>query len=286
MPNLKEIRSRINSVASTMQITAAMKMVSAAKLKKSQDAIIKMRPYSEKMNQILGQLTSSVDLSDIPGNLTQKGKGEKILFVVISSNRGLCGAFNSSLYKEVQKFIVEKNISVPVQFITVGRKAFDYYKKGSQLLANYTHLWEHPSFETVSRAADELIKLFQTNEFAEIYLVYNHFKNAANQLPVVEKFLPITLPEGKKTVGDYLFEPDKVEILTDLIPKTLRTQFFKAILDSTASEHGARMTAMHKATDNAEKLKHELVLNYNKARQAAITKEILEIVGGAEALEG
>lgn len=284
MPNLKEIRNRITSIASTMQITSAMKMVSAAKLKKSQDAIVQMRPYSQKMNELLQNLSSTME-GDAGGSFTKLGNSNKVLFIVISSNRGLCGGFNSSILKEVNQKIKSDFKDKEIEILSVGRKAGDILKKSFTTFDNQNHLWDKLSFSNASEIIDKVISSFIGGEFSEIYLVYNHFKNAATQVVQTEKLLPIELPKDQNTNSDYIFEPSKVEILEDLIPKTLRTQFYKALLDSVASEHGARMTAMHKATDNANELRNELILTYNKARQAAITKEILEIVGGAEALE-
>ncbi|MCB9202795.1 MAG: ATP synthase F1 subunit gamma [Flavobacteriales bacterium] len=282
MPNLKEIRNRITSIGSTMQITSAMKMVSAAKLKKAQDAITQMRPYSIKMQELMQNISSTLEGEDAGGNLTKTGKSNKVLYVVFSSNRGLCGGFNSSIIKEVknQKSKNQKEVCI----LSVGKKAGDILKKTNEVYSNNDSIWDDISFSNASNVVNKIIKSFLNNEFSEVYLVYNQFKNAATQIVQTERFLPIELPKGEKLNSDYLFEPSKKEIMEDLIPKSLRTQFFKAVLESYASEHGARMTAMHKATDNANELRNDLLITYNKARQASITKEILEIVGGAEAL--
>ena len=288
MPSLKEIRNRITSVASTMQITSAMKMVSAAKLKKAQDAIQMLRPYSMKMQEILQNISSSLD-NDSGGEFTQTKERNKILFIVITSNRGLAGAFNTNINKEVKHQIRNNFSDKEVEIITIGKKAFDILKKEYQIYRNDSAIWDNVSSEVSSKLADEMMDLFLQNKYSQVFLVYNHFKNAATQEVKFEQLLPISLPKSDENQGknvDYIYEPNKIEIVKDLIPKTIRTQLYKAILDSRASEHGARMTAMHKATDNAENLRRELILSYNKARQASITKEILEIVGGAEALKG
>ena len=286
MANLKDIRTRITSVGSTMQITSAMKMVSAAKLKKAQDAITMLRPYSEKMQEILQNISSDLD-AEMGGEFTKSNSGNTILIVVITSNRGLCGAFNSNVIKEIRTQLNENFIDKEISFVTIGKKAFDAFKKGNYSLRNESSIWDNLSLENVNAISDSLMQQFKNNEYSKIYLVYNHFKNAATQEVKFEQLLPIQLPEKTDTKNsDYIFEPSKSQIVLDILPKTIRTQVFKAILDSHASEHGARMTAMHKATDNADALRKALILSYNKARQAAITKEILEIVGGAESLKG
>ena len=292
MANLKEIRSRISSVASTMQITNAMKMVSAAKLKKAQDAITQMRPYANKLRELMDNVSSSVT-EEVGGVFTEKREVNRILIIAVTSNRGLAGAFNSAVNKEVNRLIQETYAGKEVQVLTVGKKAHDIQKKTASIYANESHIWDDFSFRNVSDIADRVMEAYKNHDFDEVRIVYNHFKNAGTQLVMNEAFLPITIEtdttentEKLEVETDYIFEPSKEEILLELIPKTLKTQLFKAMLDSNASEHGARMTAMHKATDNADALRKDLTLEYNKARQAAITGEILEIVGGAEALGG
>ena len=291
MANLKEIRNRISSVGSTMQITSAMKMVSAAKLKRAQDAIVQMRPYAVKLKEILTNLSATLDLSE--NAFSEERVGGKTLIVGISSNRGLCGGFNNNVVKNINQTIsTEFNNSGDVHVLCLGKKIRDIYKRTDRFFTN-DYLTEREdvyadlSFENVSEVANELMELYKTGEFNRIYLVYNRFVNAATQKVEMEQFLPIQAPESSEdssSTGDYIFEPSKEEIIEDLIPKSIKVQLFKALLESNAAEHGARMTAMHKATDNASELQKELKLSYNKARQAAITNEILEIVGGAEAL--
>ena len=291
MANLKEIRNRIQSVGSTMQITSAMKMVSAAKLKRAQDAITQMRPYAVKLREILGNLSSSLDMSENP--LSHIREEKNVLYVAITSNRGLCGGFNNNIIKRVQVLASETKANVTV--LPIGKKAKDAFKN-SGLLDNTNALpndlesiYGNLTFEEVAKIGDLLMEVFAAGKFDKVVLVYNKFVNAANQIVTEEQLLPITKTELKadeSAAGDYLFEPSKEEIVLDIIPKTIRIQLFKGILDSFASEHGARMTAMHKATDNASEMQRSLKLVYNKARQAAITNEILEIVGGAEALNG
>ena len=281
MANLKEIRNRISSVSSTMKITSAMKMVSAAKLKKAQDAIIAMRPYSNKLTGILQDLSSSIDSDNI---FIQNRRTNKNLIVCITSNRGLCGGFNSNIVKECID-IAEKQKNEETSFFCLGKKGNDLLSKKYNVVLTNNEIFDNLSFENVKEIAEILIKKFIEKEFDTIQIVYNRFKNAATQIVTNEQFLPIT-PVGDQQDNNlqYIFEPSKSEIVNELIPKSLRTQLFKALRDSYASEHGARMTAMHKATDNATELRDQLKLTYNKARQAAITYEILEIVGGAEAL--
>ena len=291
MANLKEIRNRISSVGSTMQITSAMKMVSAAKLKRAQDAIVQMRPYAVKLKEILTNLSATLDLSE--NSFSEAREGGKTLIVGVTSNRGLCGGFNNNIVKSINEMIsTEFNNSNEVHVLCLGKKIRDAYRRSDRFYTN-DYLTEREdvyadlTFENVSEVANELMELYNSGAFNKIYVVYNRFVNAATQRIETEQFLPIQAPEvdsSKATTGDYIFEPSKEEIIEDLIPKSLKVQLFKAILDSNAAEHGARMTAMHKATDNASDLQKELKLSYNKARQAAITNEILEIVGGAEAL--
>ena len=285
MPNLKEIRSRITSVGSTMQITSAMKMVSAAKLKRAQDAITQMRPYSNKLTDLLQSLSSSLDGSE-NNQYSDSRNVKKLLIVSITSNRGLCGGFNSYIIKSVKSIIEKQDKNTDVEILSIGKKSSEHFtKNGYKMLSVHDEVYNDLTFENTSIIAETIIRKFILKEFDRVILVYNQFKNAATQIIMNENYLPIenTSDEKKQTV-DYIFEPNQNEIVKELIPKSLKTQLFKAILDSHAAEHGARMTAMHKATDNASELKKELTLTYNKARQAAITGEILEIVGGAEAL--
>lgn len=293
MPNLKEVRLRIASVNNTRQITSAMKMVSAAKLRKAQDAITRMRPYAQKLQEILQGLSSGLDTSE--NVYGRQGEDKNILIVAISSNRGLCGAFNSQVIKRVNKLISSDYKGRNVTVLTFGKKAEDafrkteYFIKGSLLPRHTSEIFDNLDYEHAATAAKKVMDAFADRQFDKVILVYNTFKNAATQVIVEEQFLPVvpvSTEEGSSRDTDYIFEPNKAEIVDDLIPKSLKTQFYKALLDSFAAEHGARMTAMHKATDNASELLKELRLTYNKARQAAITKEILEIVGGAEALKG
>jgi F-type H+-transporting ATPase subunit gamma len=285
MANLKEIRNRITSIKSTMQITSAMKMVSAAKLKKAQDAIVAMRPYSSKLTELLQNLSATLD-GDTGGAYSTEREVSKVLLVVVTSNRGLCGGFNSSITKTVVKTVAEKYADKQVDVFSIGKKGGDVLSKEYEIVSNRNDIYDDLTFDNVALIAENLMSLYVDGSYDKIELVYNQFKNAATQLPQVEQFLPIKPVEGGEAItnSDYIFEPSKVEIVEALIPKSLKTQLYKAIRDSFASEHGARMTAMHKATDNASELRDELLLTYNKARQAAITNEILEIVGGAEAL--
>ena len=287
MANLKEIRSRITSVGSTMQITSAMKMVSAAKLKRAQDAITQMRPYSNKLSELLKNLSGSLDASD-GGVYAQKREVKKVLLVTITSNRGLCGGFNTYIIKKTKDLINNEYQNKEVNILSIGKKSSEHFKKnGFNVVSNHDDLFTDLTFDNVSKVAEYIMDQFVKGDYDKIDLVYNQFKNAATQIIMAENFLPIQADKNQETVsGDYIFEPQKQEIVERLIPKSLKTQLFKAVLDSHAAEHGARMTAMHKATDNAGELKKELTLTYNKARQAAITGEILEIVGGAEALNG
>lgn len=284
MANLKEIRNRITSIKSTMQITSAMKMVSAAKLKKAQDAITAMRPYSSKLTELLQSLSATLD-SDAGGVYSTEREVNKVLLVSITSNRGLCGGFNSSVIKETVKTINEKYNNTTVDLLTIGKKGNDILSKEYTVVENRNDIFDDLTFENVAEVAEKLMNLFVDGSYDKIEIIYNRFKNAATQIVQVEQFLPIQPVEGEANANlDYIFEPSKEEIILELIPKSLKTQLYKAIRDSFAAEHGARMTAMHKATDNATELRDELLLTYNKARQAAITNEILEIVGGAEAL--
>ena len=291
MANLKEIRNRISSIGSTMQITSAMKMVSAAKLKKAQDAITAMRPYSEKLTELLQNLSATLD-ADTGSKYSDQREANKILVVAITSNRGLAGAFNSNIIKEVRNLAANTFSGKQVDFMTLGKKGHDILKKTGTIFENNNGIFDDLSFENTAEIAEKLMNLFSEGKYDRIILVYNNFKNAATQIVMTEQFLPILPPkaiegqEAKTSETFYIFEPSKEEIVETLIPKSLKTQLFKALRDSVASEHGARMTAMHKATDNATELRDALKLQYNKARQAAITNEILEIVGGANALAG
>jgi F-type H+-transporting ATPase subunit gamma len=286
MANLKEIRNRITSIKSTMQITSAMKMVSAAKLKKAQDAITAMRPYSSKLTELLQNLSATLD-SDAGGTYATQREVSNVLLVAITSNRGLCGGFNSSITKKVVRTIEENYSGTAVDIFSIGKKGGDVLSKAHNIIAKRNDLFDDLTFENVAVVAEELMEMYVDGKYDKIEIIYNQFKNAATQIPQVEQFLPIKPIEGGDTNvnSDYIFEPSKEEIVEALIPKSLKTQLYKALRDSFASEHGARMTAMHKATDNATDLRDDLLLTYNKARQAAITNEILEIVGGAEALK-
>ena len=283
MANLKEIRNRISSVSSTMQITSAMKMVSAAKLKKAQDAITAMRPYADKLTELLQNLSATLDASS-GSKFAEQREVKTVLIVAITSNRGLCGAFNSNIIKQVTH-LARAYADQKVSVLAIGKKGNDALEKENQVISNQSNVFEDLTFENVAKIADALMAQFESGAVDKIELVYNKFKNAATQIILTEPFLPI-VPNTEiiNLNQDYIFEPSKSEIVETLIPKSLKTQLFKAVIDSFASEHGARMTAMHKATDNATELRDQLKLTYNKARQAAITNEILEIVGGAEAL--
>ena len=284
MANLKEIRNRISSVSSTMQITSAMKMVSAAKLKKAQDAITAMRPYSDKLTQMLVNLSSSVDFENV---YLSSRKVKNKLIVCITSNRGLCGAFNSNVIKKCTE--IANSSDENVSFFCIGKKGGDILSKTHNVIQSNNAVFDDLTFENISTIADKVMSMFLNKEYDSVQIVYNKFKNAATQIVTQEQYLPIENNKSKddeKDSSDYIFEPTQIEIISELIPKSLKTQLYKSVRDSYASEHGARMTAMHKATDNATELRDQLKLTYNKARQAAITNEILEIVGGAEALNG
>lgn len=291
MANLKEIRNRITSVSSTRQITSAMKMVSAAKLRRAQDAITQMRPYANKLKELLGNLGENVDDGD--GNVyAEQREIKRVLIIPITSNRGLAGAFNANIIKETNKVIKEQYSDKDVTVLAIGKKADDFFKKtaynikGTTLPGKLDTLFEDLTFANVSKVAEKVMRSFRYKQFDKVVLIYNEFVNAAVQNVNVEQMLPIepTEKEANTSTSDYIYEPSKEFIVEELIPKSLKLQLFKALLDSHASEHGARMTAMHKATDNASELISDLKLVYNKARQASITNEILEIVGGAEAL--
>ena len=284
MSGLKEIRNRISSVSSTMQITNAMKMVSAAKLKKAQDSITATLPYSNKLSELIKNISASVD-SDESSPLFEKRELKKPLLIVVTSNKGLCGGFNSSIIKETYSLASEYGSSTP-DLLTIGKKGNDILRKKFNVISSHNEVYDNFSYSSVKEIAENITQRFESEEYDEIFLVYNHFKNAATQIITKEQFLPILDDSGETSnnPGDYIFEPNRTKILEELIPKSLAIQLFKAISDSIAGEHGARMTAMHKATDNATDLRDQLKLTYNKARQTAITNEILEIVGGAEAL--
>jgi len=292
MPSLKEVRTRITSVNSTSQITSAMKMVAASKLRRAQMAIVNMRPYAQKLNEILQNVTSSLDSSD-ENSFGEVRPLNKALIVAITSNRGLCGAFNANIIKRCKQLLetdfANINAKGNVDFITIGKKATDFYsKKEYKHIASYDDFYSNLSFENVAPLATELLEKYKNKEYDRIVIVYNMFKNAATQLVTAEQLLPVLPSENEATESmnsNYLFEPSQEEIVESLLPSILKTQFYKTLLDSFASEHGARMTAMQQATDNAHEMLRDLKLTYNKARQAAITGEILEIVGGAEALK-
>ena len=289
MPNLKEVRTRIKSVSSTQQITKAMKVVSAAKLRKAQDAIIQIRPYSNKLSQILSNLSSNLD-DEIISAYSSEREIKKVLIVVITSNRGLCGGFNASVIKNVIKKIDGDYKGKIVDLICIGKKGTDFFiKRTNKILTSNSELFNNILFEPVAEIASEMMNKFLLGTYDRIEIAHNQFKNAGVQTVVSEQFLPIPKSissQKNKKISDYIFEPSKEFIVRELIPKSLKTQLYRAILDSNAGEHGARMTAMDKATENASELLKDLKLTYNKARQAAITKEILEIVSGAEALAG
>ncbi len=288
MANLKELRNRINSVSSTMQITSAMKMVSAAKLSKAQDAITKMRPYADKLTQLLQYLSVSVETGDSGNKLTEERELKNVLIVAITSNKGLAGAFNANIIKKVRELAVGEYKEQNIALLTIG-------KKGNEVLNYKKYIIDHNDdslvadlkYADVAKLTDKIIADFVAETYDKVVIIYNHFKNAGTQIVQVEQMLPLVPPakeEQKEINTDYIFEPVKEDILAELMPKALKMQLYKALRDSIASEHGARMTAMHKATDNATELRNDLKLSYNKARQAAITNEILEIVAGAEAL--
>jgi F-type H+-transporting ATPase subunit gamma len=284
MANLKEIRTRISSVASTMQITSAMKMVSAAKLKRAQDAITRMRPYAEKLRDVLMNISDSLDDSS-DSIYCQQREVKRVLLVAIASDRGLCGAFNSNIFKASEKRIMHYS-KQEVQVYPIGKRSVDYFTDKHPLFKSNLAIFSDLNFENTEVLAEEVMNAFVEGAFDKVEIIYNEFKNAATQEVVVQDFIPIASVESDSSKSaDYIFEPSVEDIVRDLIPKSLKIQFYKSLLDSHASEHGARMTAMHKATDNAEDLKAALKLTYNRQRQAAITNEILEIVGGAEALK-
>jgi len=286
MANLKEIRNRIASVSSTMQITSAMKMVSAAKLKKAQDAITNMRPYANALTELIQNLSGSLD-GDTQNLYTQVRPKQSVLIISITSNRGLCGAFNANIIKKTRQLVDKEFKNQKVSLITIGKKGSEILNKTGKVISSYDSVFENLTYNNVSNIAEIVMNHYEKKTFDQVVLVYNRFKNAATQIIEVESFLPIVAEKKSENNSnvDYIFEPSKSVIISELLPKSLKMQLFKALRDSFASEHGARMTAMHKATDNATDLRDQLKLTYNKARQAAITNEILEIVGGAEALK-
>jgi F-type H+-transporting ATPase subunit gamma len=286
MANLKEIRNRIASVSSTMQITSAMKMVSAAKLKKAQDAITNMRPYANTLTELIQNLSGSLD-GDTQNLYTQVRPKQSVLIISITSNRGLCGAFNANIIKKTRQLVDKEFKNQKVSLITIGKKGSEILNKTGKVISSYDSVFDNLTYNSVSNIAEIVMNYYEKKTFDQVVLVYNRFKNAATQIIEAEPFLPIVAEKKSENNSnvDYIFEPSKSEIIGELLPKSLKMQLFKALRDSFASEHGARMTAMHKATDNATDLRDQLKLTYNKARQAAITNEILEIVGGAEALK-
>jgi len=290
---LKEVRNRIKSVQSTQQITKAMKMVSAAKLRRAQDAIIQMRPYAQKLQEMLSNIVSNVEGGGASMKLAEVRNIEKVLFIVITSDRGLCGAYNSNVVKLAKTTIIQKYHSQYMKgniiVWNIGKKGWESMSKsGFVTNANFKDIFLNLTFENVQAAAQAAVKAFENKEFDAVEIVYSQFKNAATQEFVSEPFLPIPKVENKTTTkkSDFIFEPNKEELIAELMPKILNTQLFKAVLDGNASEHGARMTAMDKASENANELLKSLKISYNRARQAAITTELTEIVSGAAALQG
>ena len=291
MANLKEIRNRITSVSSTRQITSAMKMVSAAKLRRAQDAITQMRPYANKLKELLGNLSDETNDGD-ESIYEKQREVKRVLLIPITSNRGLAGAFNANIIKQTSKIINEKYAGKDVTVLAIGKKADDFFKKteynikGTTLPGKLDTIFDDLNFNRVSKVAGKIMRAFEFKQFDEVIIIYNEFVNAAVQNVNVEQMMPVVSNdvEESSVASDYIYEPSKEFIVDELIPKSIKLQLFQALLDSHASEHGARMTAMHKATDNASEMINDLKLVYNKARQASITNEILEIVGGAEAL--
>ncbi|MBQ6726351.1 MAG: ATP synthase F1 subunit gamma [Bacteroidales bacterium] len=289
MGNLKEVRTRIASVSSTQQITSAMKMVSAAKFRRAQNAIVSMRPYDKQLSDIIRDINVE-DGVDTPYHAVRDEK--KVLLVVVTSNKGLCGAFNSNIIKEANARIkhYQQKAGVELSLITIGKRASEFFSKHTTLVkSTFDDVLDKPTFDNVAAIAEDIMNRFCEKEYDKVEIVYNKFKNSLTQILSTEQFLPVmpdTKKDESKVQSDYIFEPSKQEILKEMIPLSLRSQFYRVVLDSLASEHGARMTAMQKATDNATELLKELKLTYNKARQSAITNEIIEIVSGAEALNG
>lgn len=294
MANLKEIRTRLSSVKSTKQITSAMKMVAAARLRKAQDKIVKLRPYAGKLQELLLGLNQNMDEGEKEISYARTSENTRVLIIVVTSNRGLCGAFNANVIKEANRIIEAKyqqqNTNGDLWLMCIGKRGFDYYRKaGFQIYEDHSNIFDDLSFDSTSGISQKLMDEFLGGEFDRIEFVYNQFRNAAVQDLTNEVFLPVetnTEQEDKSMAADYIYEPSKEKILSELIPKTLKIQFYRTILDSYVAEHGARMTAMHMATDNASEMIRELTLEYNKARQSQITNQILEVVNGAEALRG
>lgn len=293
MANLKEIRTRIASVKTTRQVTSAMKMVSAAKLKKAQDAILQIRPYADKLYEILTSLSASLENAE-DSVFTQQREPEKVLIVVINSNRGLCGAFNANISKRAIELALTKYPqqfkSGKLEFLPIGKQAEKFLRSNKcKSVKARNEVYDQLNFESTATISEEILLNFANKKYDRVELVYNRFKNAAVQIVTDEQFLPVEVKTNKNTAmtnADFIYEPSQEKIVKELIPRSLKIQFHKALLDSNAAEHGARMTAMHKATDNASDLIRDLTLTFNKARQAAITNEILEVTNGAEALNG
>jgi F-type H+-transporting ATPase subunit gamma len=292
MPNLKEVKNRISSVISTQQITKAMKMVAAAKLRRSQDRIIQMRPFAHKLNFLLGNL-SSAQSDEQKAWYNDVREENKILIIVVSSDRGLCGSFNSNVLKATSKLIQEEyhtqfekgNLTV----LPLGKKAFEFFgRKKVKMISEYSTVFTNLNFDTAREISSRVMRLFEAKEFDKVVIVYNEFKNVATQILRKETYLPVLPAEAidEPVSTDYIYQPNRADIVDGLVPKSLNVKLFKALLESNAAENGARMTAMDKATENAGELLKDLRLSYNRTRQAAITKEILEIVAGAEALKG
>ncbi|MBK7958053.1 MAG: ATP synthase F1 subunit gamma [Bacteroidetes bacterium] len=296
MAGLKEVRERIKSVKSTQQITKAMKLVSASKLRKAQDRIVKMRPYSAKLQEVLSNIMANVDASELNLSYNIERPNNRVLIVIVSSDRGLCGGFNSNLIKQAKTLINETYASQvkagAVTVMPIGKKGYDAFKRNEKLEFNttYVSLFQNLNVESACKAADEIMNALSGKEFDKVEVVFSEFKNAATQIFQTNQFLPVPKPSKSTSKSnaksDYLFEPDKTKLLMELVPKILKTSFYRFLLDTNASEHGARMVAMDNATNNADDLIKRLNIEYNKARQAAITNQIMEIVGGAAALEG
>lgn len=300
MANLKEIRNRINSVKSTQKVTSAMKMVAAAKLKRAQDRIVALRPYALKLQEIIGNVVSVVDVEDIPSRLVEQREVKNILAIVVTSNRGLAGPFNANIIKHANQFLQEHHDAEMkagnVQFVCIGRKGYEFFKKrGYNVNDQNFDVFTDLSFDKVDAVNDLIFEKFLSGEVDKVYLMFNEFKNVMSQIRHADNLLPLAVSELEEQqasaeaqdsmASDYIYEPNREDILTDLIPKSVRIQVFRAVLESNAAEHGARMVAMDAATENAEDLLRNLRISYNKARQASITKEILEIAAGADALE-
>lgn len=295
MANLKVIRIRLSSVKSTRQITSAMKMVAASKLRKAQDRIVHLRPYADKLNEILSGLNEALSDAEIENLFAERKYSRgRALLIVVTSNKGLCGSFNANVIREARRLIAEKYSEQfrrgDLWFMPVGKKGSDVLKRMKcNILEDHSDLYAGLTFDRTAEVAERLMNLYLTKEFDTIEIIYNQFKNAAVQRLTDEVFLPVStaaMVKGKEVVTDYIYEPDQISIVENLVPKALRIQFYKALLDSVAAEHGARMTAMHQATDNATDLIRDLTMQYNKARQASITNQLLEVVSGAEALKG